>query len=77
MVSYNGREVLITCSHMGVEPTILLLRLPTPSVVRRMRELQAELSGMDVFVSVPSLPPHHVTWHHLLTCLHGMWTSPP
>ncbi|KAL1527321.1 hypothetical protein AB1Y20_015992 [Prymnesium parvum] len=54
-VTYNGREVLITCSHMGVEPSLLLQRLPSPPVVRRVRELHAELRGYEVFVSVDML----------------------
>lgn len=55
VVNYNGREVRITCSHMGVEPTLLLQRLPSHPVVRRAAELQQELRGLEIFVSIDVL----------------------
>ena len=50
-VTHNGRQVSITCSHMGVEPSLLLPRLTAPQVVLGAQKLRAQLAAAEYVVA--------------------------
>ena len=47
-VSYNGRSIAVTITHMGVEPSLLLQKLPAPAVVRAAQKLRAAFGNAAV-----------------------------
>ena len=71
-VYYQGREIVITCSHMGVEPSLLLQKLPSPPVQSRAAELRRVHQGYTVLASVDMLeglkgvPLKLLAFEHLL-----------
>ena len=73
-VSYNGRSIAVTITHMGVEPSLLLQKLPAPAVVRAAQKLRAAFGNAAVISSVdmleglkvhrmPSLSPRRLPAH--------------
>ena len=54
-VSYNGRSIAVTITHMGVEPSLLLQKLPAPAVVRAAQKLRAAFGNAAVISSVDML----------------------
>lgn len=52
---YEGREIALTCTHMGIDPPLLLANLPTEPVTRRVAELRREHSDALVICSIDLL----------------------
>jgi hypothetical protein len=51
VVTYNGRQVSITCSHMGIEPSMLLPKLTKPQVVGGAQKLRAQLAHAELVIA--------------------------
>ena len=71
-VSYNGRSIAVTITHMGVEPSLLLQKLPAPAVVRAAQKLRAAfgnaavISSVDMLEGLKGVPLKLLAFEHFL-----------
>ena len=80
---YEGRQIALTCTHMGIDPPLLLSALPSEAVGERVAALRAQhgthtvICSIDLLEGLKGVPLKLLAFEHLLHSQHTPSPAPP